>query len=229
MNIQRVVNGICDGCGLAADSVNGLCESCCAHLPWLQGVCACCARPQITSTIYCGDCIKHRPGFDRVICPLHYSGHVQRLVTSLKFGHSLWVAQTLAELMWLRLGAADKGMLARPNVALIPVPAQRDRLRDRGFSPAAEIARCIAKLAGVSVRTDITSRLGARPAQSGLSSRAARRDNVRGVFKSIRKAPKTVVVIDDVLTTGATADALAVALLASGAESVSIWVAARAG
>ncbi|MCO6441127.1 MAG: ComF family protein [Nitrococcus mobilis] len=207
----------------AAPGVDGLelCEPCTAELPWLDAQCRQCALP-LTNTgarRLCGDCLRQPPPFRRVHAPFRYCHPIDALLKALKYGSDLAAARCLGDLL------AD--YLQRRHVtvpdAVIPVPLHPQRLRQRGFNQALELARRLdAPLAPQMVR-----RRRATAAQTGLD-RSERRSNTRGAFQvTARHVPAHVAVIDDVLTTGATVTELAKTLRQAGAEQVEIWVMAR--
>lgn len=211
-------------CTLCADPGAGdlpLCEPCAATLPWQGRACARCAQPLPGGSL-CPRCLRRPPPQRYAFAALRYAPPVDRLVGSLKFGRRLAHARLLGALAAAALETAP----LPPLTALVPVPLHRSRLRRRGFDQALELAREIGRRRGVPV-WDGVRRVRATPAQSELSA-AARRRNLRGAF-ALRAAPPagTLAVVDDVMTTGATVEALARALLAGGAEAVVVLVAAR--
>jgi ComF family protein len=117
----------------------------------------------------------------------------------------------------------------RDAAAVVPVPLSRGRMRERGFNQAKLVARAVAREAGLPLRTRVLKKTKERPPQAGLSA-AARRRNVLAAYRarlprSLRG--KTVLLVDDILTTGATAEAAARALLQSGAGAVDVLTLAR--
>jgi ComF family protein len=112
---------------------------------------------------------------------------------------------------------------------VIPVPLSRGRRRERGFNQAELVARAVAREAGLPLRARVLKKTKERPPQAGLSA-AARRTNVQSAYRA--RLPrslqgKTLLLVDDVLTTGATAEAAARALLAAGAGAVDVLTLAR--
>jgi ComF family protein len=148
---------------------------------------------------------------------------VRRLVQELKFRNKLHLARLLGQLMGSRLAAQEAGV-----ELIIPVPLHRKRLCERGYNQALELAHAMAKQLNVPIDMESCVRTRATAAQSELSSEQ-RQKNVRGVF-SLRKpiAAKTVAIVDDVMTTGATVTELARVLRQSGVQEVQVWVCARA-
>jgi ComF family protein len=150
---------------------------------------------------------------------------VDRLVAAAKFGHQVPVARGLGELLALRLPAWP----AVPD-AVVPVPLHWRREASRGFNQAEEIARPLCRVRDWPLRTDLCRRVRPTPEQSGLGA-AARRDNLQGAFALTDATAagrcRHVLLVDDVLTTGATAAALAARFQAAGVPEVSLCTAAR--
>ncbi|HEY5791083.1 MAG TPA: ComF family protein, partial [Gammaproteobacteria bacterium] len=147
------------------------------------------------------------------------------LVTGLKFHGQLAGARLLGGLLAEQL-AGDPGPWPQ---ALLPVPLHPRRLRQRGFNQALELARPLARELGLALLPDACVRRRDTAAQSGLE-RAARRRNVRGAFALPRPLGlHHVALVDDVMTTGQTLEALARVLREDGVEQVEVWCVARAG
>lgn len=158
--------------------------------------------------------------FDATHAALRYAFPVDALVQGLKFAHRLPHARALANEM---LPVAP-----RHGDLLLPVPLSAARLRERGFNQALEIARWLARACGWPLDTNALLRLRDTLPQSRLPWRTRAR-NVRHAFACQRDLTGlTVIVVDDVMTTGATLAAVATALKAQGAARVINWVAARA-
>jgi ComF family protein len=160
--------------------------------------------------------------FDEAIARFEYRFPVDRLVQRFKYGGDLAVGRWLAERLAERVRDA-----ARPDLLAVP-PLGPTRLRERGFNQALEIARTVGKRLGVAVDARAVARRRDTPPQASLDRRA-RAANLRGAFAcgtDVRGLH--VAIVDDVLTTGATVDAIARVLKAGGAERVSAWAVARA-
>jgi len=146
------------------------------------------------------------------------------LIHGLKHAHRLANASILADLLCEHLAN-----LAPTTIDyLIPMPLHRARLRERGFNQAMEIARPVARALGIQLDYAMATRTRDTPGQVGLDLRERRR-NVRDAFAvtgDLRNAH--VAILDDVLTSGATAGSIAFALRRAGAGRVSVWVCARA-
>ncbi len=202
-------------------SAAALCDACNADLPRLPATrCPICAVPLAAPAPACGACLKAPPAFDATQVVLRYGFPVDRLIQNLKFSRRLASADFFARC--LLAGEPPEGTL------IMPVPLSRQRLRERGFNQALEIARPLAR--ALTLPLDATSLT--RPRETLPQSRLpwrARKGNVRHAFACSRDlAGHTVIVVDDVMTTGATLDAVARTLKDHGALRVVNWVAARA-
>ncbi|MFN0184652.1 MAG: ComF family protein [Aquabacterium sp.] len=151
-----------------------------------------------------------------------------RVIGRFKFGDEPELAKPLAQALAQRVwdSAAQVGV-----DGLIPMPLAPTRLRERGYNQSWELARHLGRLLGIPARPDLLRRWRETPPQAGLS-RAERQRNLSHAFGTEADSRTTVngqhwVLIDDVLTTGATADSAARALLDSGARQVDVWVIAR--
>lgn len=203
-----------------------ICPLCRSDLPWSGPACLRCATRLPVAAPACGSCLRRPPAFQQAFCPLDYRFPVDQLVQAFKFRGDMLAGRLLAELMADALGEQGSGGVQ----ALVPLPLHPARLRQRGFNQAAELARVLGRRLGLPVAERLLRRSLAGPPQSGLTG-AARRANVRGAFCVERGAagpPAQIALVDDVLTTGATAGEAARALLAAGAHGVCIWAVARA-
>jgi ComF family protein len=207
-----------------------LCSHCRDELPTHNTACARCAETltkPIGSTpnfeALCGRCQTQPPAFDRCQAMLSYHAPANHLLQELKFNGRLEMARVLGELMasWL-----ETIIDHRPD-SLIPMPLHKDRLRERGFNQAVELARPIARHLGLSMELNNCVRLKTTAPQSDLS-RKERIKNVKGAFEVLEPVSGHVVIIDDVMTTGSTVHEFAKTLLHAGAASVDVWVCARA-
>jgi ComF family protein len=174
----------------------------------------------------CGACLSRPPPFVRTVAPLRYRGSALDLVRSLKFARSRITGRVLGELLTAAAQRAYESVTERPTV-ILPVPMSTRRLLRRGQNQAGVLARHVARGTGIPVDWDGCRRVRHTPPQTGQSRRVRLR-NLAGAFACTRSfAGDSVAVVDDVMTTGATTLAISRALLASGAESVHVWVAAR--
>lgn len=205
-----------------------LCPACLQDLPWLGPCCRRCARP-LNRGEYCGGCATAVLPFSHSLAALSYEYPVTTLITGLKYQKRIECARVLAELLAIALREARLDSLLPWPDLLLPVPLHPRRLAQRGYNQAELLARWLGAILQVPCGTQVLARRRDTPPQVSLS-RAARLENLRGAFV-VRDslAGKSVALIDDVLTTGATARALAGVVQDAGAATVQVWVAARTG
>ncbi|HXM82843.1 MAG TPA: ComF family protein [Burkholderiales bacterium] len=207
-------------CFLCRGTARGiLCPACDADLPRLAvALCPRCALPSPGAAV-CGRCLANAPHYDATVAALAYRFPADALVHSLKFRGQLALAPLLGDLLVKRITQAVH--------CVIPVPLSRDRLRERGYNQAAEIARHVAAQRGVRLEFTTITRERNTQAQADLPW-AERARNVRGAFRCERSLDgAAVAVVDDVMTTGATLDELAATLKRAGAARVVNLVVAR--
>jgi ComF family protein len=172
--------------------------------------------------VTCGACAVAPPAFDWARAAGLYAGPLRDAVQRFKFGRRPALARPLAALVLEQCAAA-----VPPRAVLVPIPLARERERERGFNQAALVAERVARGLGAPVRERWLARTRATAPQTELDA-AERRANVRGAFvASTAAAGADVVLVDDVLTTGATAGECARALRAAGAASVGLLTVAR--
>lgn len=201
-----------------------LCRECEADFPRVGAACATCAMPAGESTPACASCLSRRPAFDAAFAPYAYEFPLVELVHRLKFGGQVAIARILGTVLAHRL--AERGSLAVD--AIVPVPLHRVREAKRGYNQAAEIARFAGQALGLPVAHGLATRCRSTEEQSALPA-AVRRINVSGAFEvRARQVPAAVAIVDDVLTTGATAGALAATLKRAGCRRVEVWAVVRA-
>ena len=217
----------CPGCGCRQRG-QGLCPVCLAQLrpSDAQPRCPRCAHP-LTSR-GCPDCGVQLPAYDRVVAAFDHTGLGRELIHAYKLRRQLSLAPLLAD--WLAQAVLD---VLEPEAHpdwIVPVPARRAALRQRGFSPPAEIARLLARRVRVPSCLEIVQRQHEGTRQAGLA-RVQRLQAQAGVFVCEVPAQvqgRRIAVVDDVLTTGATLQSMAAVLKDAGAFRVEGWVLARA-
>jgi ComF family protein len=194
-----------------------LCEACRGELPRLAGeLCPRCALPSPGAAV-CGRCLAEPPAYDATIAVLAYDFPADALVHALKFRGELALAPFLGKLL-------SKAIQNQDVDRVIPVPLSSQRLRERGYNQAVEIAR---HLAPAKMDIDLCVRERDSTPQMQLPWDERQR-NVRGAFRCRRALLGTrVAVVDDVMTTGATLDEMARTLKRAGAAQVVNWVVAR--
>lgn len=221
--LQRALARIAGACLLCGDTTRtSLCQGCAAQIRRLpQPACPICALPlpSVSAPVICGRCLGSPPHFDATFAACVYEFPLDRLIQMLKFSHRLAAAPFLASRL---VGAGPPA-----GDCLIPVPLSQARLRSRGFNQAVEIARPAARVLGLPLLLDDCLRVRDTVPQSDLPWQA-RRKNIRHAFECRRDlSGRSVIVVDDVMTTGATLDEFAATLKRAGAARVSNWVVAR--
>ncbi|KAB7647434.1 ComF family protein [Polymorphobacter fuscus] len=226
--VDLVLPPRCPACRTIVDGDGRFCVDCWQQLDFITApMCATCGTPfehDRGAGTQCGACLAEPPHYARARAALAYGGPARTVLLAMKHGDRQHLAAVMAPHM-LR-AAAD---LLVPDAVLVPVPLHRWRLWRRGFNQAAVLAQELARLSGMAVDVTVLARVKATPPSAGMG-RKARAANVRGAFRVVDKARvrgRDVVVIDDVLTTGATADACARHLRRAGARSVSVLTFAR--
>ncbi len=213
-------------CGDKGSNGRDLCDACQHDLPHAEVSCHRCAIPlpsgHGTGTI-CGACQTNPPAFRRCLAPFAYGAPLDHLLIDLKFNGKLSVARTLGELQadWLA-----KHIDEQPD-CIMPVPLHPARLRERGFNQSLELARPIARRLALPLDTRSCQRQRNTSPQADLSAKH-RHSNIKGAFETRGAVKGHIAIIDDVMTTGSTAEEIARTLLAAGAQAVDIWVCARA-
>jgi ComF family protein len=199
----------------------GVCARCWRALPRLGGdACPLCAVPGPAGA--CADCLVEPPHVAGATAFARYEGGAIPLVVAYKF-HGF---DTLAEPMGRRIAAAARERGFEDADAVVPVPSTRTRNQERGYDPAVLLARAVARALGRPVES-LLKRTRETVAQSRLAA-ARRRANVAGAFAAARRTRgRRVLLVDDVVTTGATVRAAAEALAAAGATRVHVASFAR--
>ena len=246
---QFLPNSICLLCRNPAKRPLPLCNGCEQDLPRLDFHCHRCAEPLATlaanplinqskpvlaseaSYRICGRCLKQPPAFDRTLAPLRYDFPVNWLIQNYKhrFDHLSFAILSHLLLNHLRQQYSDSA--SWPD-QLMPVPLHRQRLYQRGFNQAAELARWLGSQLSLPVNTRACQRQLNTPQQQGLSAKQRRR-NLRKAFYidtqqlAARGHYRHIALIDDVFTTGSTAQAIAAQLKKAGVERIDVWCLAR--
>ena len=197
-----------------------LCRACAAELPRLpQEHCPRCALPTPNSEI-CGRCLSNPPHYDRTQSAFAYDFPLDKLVQSFKYGHQLALAGYLGQ----QIAALAEGIEAD---LIMPLPLHPKRLRERGFNQALELSRPVSRATKLPIDTRSCQRVRHTLAQAELPWRE-RVKNIRGAFHCSEDfSGQRLVLIDDVMTTGASINECARTLKLHGAAHISVLVVAR--
>ena len=226
----RGLPGQCEVCRSACQG--SLCSDCIQRFAAPVFRCARCALRLGLPAPTCIACTRSPPPFVRTVCVADYAFPWDRLITAFKFEDQAQLAGTLAHLLAQRVDAAAVADAAGPAAQMVlPVPLSPQRLAERGYNQAWELARRVAKRCGLLARADLLQRPADTAHQADLS-RAERQANLRRAFMVEPRhrsalAGRHLALVDDVMTTGATVREAAAVLLRAGAASVQVWVLAR--
>lgn len=216
--VARVFRPACAVCSLAPGPVCAACES--DFFPPALARCAVCALPLPTGDPVCGQCLAHSPQFARATALADYAPPVDGMVMALKSGGRLDLAAVFGRLLAERAPPPRGALVA-------PIPLAFERLSERGFNQALQLARAYCAATGARLVPGLLRRVRHAPPQHSLAL-AQRRRNVRGAFAVAGDpAGATVLVVDDVMTSGSTMEEAARVLRAAGAVAVHALVVAR--
>lgn len=209
----------CAGCGAVVERIHSFCLDCWREIDFLVGGCETCGLPlEPTSAERCGACLAKPPRLQRMRAAVAYDQRSRSVVMRLKYARKVALARTMARYM-APLITAD------PSASfLVPVPLHRSRLWARGFNQSALLARELSKLTSIPAEPTLLRRTRRTPPLKGMT-RLQRRRTVAGAFRLAPGADvraSTIVLVDDVLTTGSTANACARVLRAAGAPRVEL-------
>jgi ComF family protein len=218
----------CPGCGAITAEPHRFCLGCWSQLVFLgEPCCAVCALPfdhAGEAGAACAGCLAHPPAFERMRAAVAYGEIPRKVALKLKYGGRPGVAETMARFIERHLPAASEALL-------VPVPLHRWRIWKRGYNQAALIAAALARRSGAEPRLDLLERIKATPPLRAMNPQQ-RRDAVRGAFRVAQKhrdsvRGRNVILVDDVYTSGATADACSRVLKRAGAARVELLCWAR--
>jgi len=222
--LDALLPPVCLLCGASCDAPCGdgvLCAGCLGDLPKLPRECCPICLDTTAHGERCGACLHQPPAFTQVHALYRYAFPLDHLVHALKYHAQFALADA-----WGRYLATLTAGIAVDCV--LPLPLHPDRIHERGYNQALEIARALAKARGLELDRTSLEKTRPTPPQTGLSLKT-RQKNLRGAFACSRDfAGQNLLIVDDVLTTGATCKEVARVLKQHGAREVHVAVVARA-
>ena len=226
--LSKLFPSVCLLCSAPGQDQLDLCIDCHSDLRLNHSYCQRCAVPLINNShsdehLICGECLQNRPYFDYTLAPYLYKYPLDYLVHALKFRHRLLVARLFANLLIQELAQHE-----RPD-CIIPVPLHHSRLRERGFNQSLEIAKPLAKQLAIPLLANQLHRTRRTRPQLQLPL-AERTTNLRNAFAIKGKLStqyQHIVIFDDVVTSGSTANEIAKILRSAGVAKIGIWACAR--
>ena len=225
--LARLLPQDCFVCGQESGE-RQVCANCAAALPYLSGpLCPVCALPTAAGSV-CGACQKAPPHFDATSAAFRYAFPVEHLIQGLKYRHRLPLAGWLANELTNALTNTLTSAIGQAGIdCILPLPLSAQRMQERGFNQAQEIARPLALRLAAPLVPDACFRVRNSAPQASLPWKA-RQANIRNAFECrVDLTGKSVAVVDDVMTTGATLNEFARILKLHGALRVENWVVAR--
>lgn len=220
--LHTVISGDCILCGAFEQAPHhSLCQSCLDSLPYHhKAQCPVCALPSPQHQI-CGRCLKRPPAFDHTHAIFDYTFPIMPMLQRYKYQQALPIGHCLTKLV------LQQWQATLPYDGLIPMPLHINRLKSRGFNQTQLLGKSITRQTGIPLWDQHCERRIDTPSQAGLSLKA-RLKNIRNAFHTDQRFDgKCILLLDDVMTTGASLNALATVLKSAGAERVDCLVIAR--
>lgn len=217
----------CEICGGPVDRPGRyVCAECVNRLPFVptDGCCRRCGRAaeRLSGDFLCADCRVEKPRFDRAASALQFDGEARDVLNGYKFREKLWMRDDLVD--WLEAIVRVRFKVGEIDL-VVPMPSTVWHLLDRGYNQCAYLAKSLAKRLEKPYGGHVLGRVGSPKRQGGLTE-DERRANAEGTFsvrRPARVAGRTVLVVDDIMTTGSTLSACAAELKRAGA--VRVWCA----
>ncbi len=229
--LNFVLPPVCPFCRTLVSENKTACGPCWSQIQFISApYCPQCAKPfefgSAVNDLKCAKCLSNPPAFKATRAVFRYDDFSRKLILSFKHHNAIHMGPLLAQ--WMYTHSED---ILRNVDFLIPIPLHWTRLLKRGYNQAAILSKEISKLSNVPTKLKVLERVRRTPTQGSLTPKQ-RQDNVRGAFHVPASAipiiqGKTLVLIDDVITTGATLDACAKTLIKAGVKEVRVISAAR--
>lgn len=206
---------------------HGFCRQCVKQLP-TSPYCGHCGMPLRENALSCGECLRNEPKWHRMVRICDYKKPIITWIHRFKFQDQFWFDEALARLLFLAIREAKRTHgLTLPEV-ILPVPLYWQRHWKRSYNQASMLAKPLSQWLNLPLDTQSLQRLRATASQRELTA-TQRRRNLKGAFRfSPPKPYKRVAIVDDVVTTGSTLNAICAELLKNGVEEIQVWALARA-
>lgn len=217
--VNKLFKQSCLLCAVKVDSQLSLCTDCLASLPEAPSPnCAQCGLPALSQV--CGSCLKNKPSYDATHALFSYGFPVDAVLQHYKYSNALYLSQTLGRLLQEKILTDDYDVI-------IPMPLHPSRIKERGFNQSLEVAKVMAKHHSIRLDSSSCHRIKNTPPQASLAPKE-RIKNMQGAFDCTADfSGQHIALVDDVMTTGASLNALAKTLKEAGATKVSCYVIAR--
>lgn len=219
---------LCCLCGQETGHSQDLCSICRTMLPWAIDRCYRCGLAiDYNQGVICQSCIECPPTFDRMCTLFSYDAPVTQLITGLKFGRQLAYGRLLGEILADAVLAEWYQNTPLPT-AVIPMPLHRKRLQKRGYNQALELLWATVKRSNIKLLAEVVERVRSTKPQSGLNAEQRQHNMSRAFNVKNLVGIQHVAVMDDVVTTGNTVNALCRVLKNAGVEQIDVWCICRA-
>ncbi|UZE97086.1 ComF family protein [Alkalimarinus alittae] len=227
----------CYLCDTTIYEKESICKGCKNDLPFNHSCCASCAIPlpalranktgSTQQSRICGECFKSNPSYTQCFSAFCYTFPINALISDFKYSKQRHLGKLLStltsDIISLKI---DQNQLIKPD-KLIPVPLHSDKLSARGFNQSGDICKDLSRKLDIPIDTRCIERVLNNPAQASLSKKQ-RQQNLAKAFRIHKRVDGEIVaLVDDVITTGVTAELLSKLLLQAGAKEVYVWSLAR--
>ena len=220
--ISQLLNpALCLSCGIPVSSSDFICTDCMDAMERVPSPCELCGLPNPIDDAICPSCLHHPPLWQSMTAPLIYRDNTRKLIQALKFNEQVYIANALITHIYPYFNPHGVE-------ALIPVPLHLNRLLERGFNQAEEIANALSSFLNIPVDRKSLTRIKSTESQAGLSLNK-RQHNIIKAFQYRGVRPyKRVAIIDDIITSGSTMSEISKCLQKSGIRDIQVWSLARA-
>lgn len=216
------VPSICTLCAQYHANHLAVCENCIHYFATLPHKCDCCALPLPNSSYsICGICSVQKPAFDKIITAYRFEEPLRTFLHEFKYEDGLYLLKFIANLMLRALTAEDA-----KTECLIPMPMHPDRIRTRGFNQSVELAKYLSKIIKRPYDLTLCKKIKNTPPLASLDAKA-RKKQIKNSFHCKSSPYQHVTIVDDLITTGSTANELAHTLKRAGVGRVTVWCCAR--